>query len=44
VESKVNERPIVSWIAIDGTLDGAATAIVAVKPCGFAAPLHGCGA
>jgi len=30
--------------ATDGTFDGAATAIAAVKPCAFGAPLRGCGA
>jgi len=30
--------------AMDGTLDCAATAIAAVKPCAFGAPLRGCGA
>jgi hypothetical protein len=29
---------------MDGTGDGAATAIAAVKPCAFGAPLRGCGA
>jgi multiple antibiotic resistance protein len=29
---------------LDGTFDGAATAIAAVKPCAFGAPLRGCGA
>jgi alkylation response protein AidB-like acyl-CoA dehydrogenase len=28
--------------AKDGTFDGAATTIAAVKPCAFGAPLHGC--
>jgi len=30
--------------AMDGTLDCATTAIAAVKPCAFGAPLRGCGA
>jgi len=30
--------------ANDGTFDGAATVIAAVKPCAFGAPLRGCGA
>jgi hypothetical protein len=38
-----------SWAAVelramDGTGDGAATAIAAVKPCAFSAPLRGFGA
>jgi hypothetical protein len=28
---------------MDGTGDGAATAIAVVKPCAFGAPLRGCG-
>jgi len=28
--------------AKDGTFDGAATVIAAVKPCAFGAPLRGC--
>jgi hypothetical protein len=30
--------------ATDGTLDGAAIAIGAIKPCAIGAPLRGCGA
>jgi hypothetical protein len=35
---------LVDLRAKDGTFDGAATAIAAVKPCAFGAPLRGCGA
>jgi hypothetical protein len=35
---------LIVWRATDGTVDCAATAVAAVKPCAFGAPLRGVGA
>jgi hypothetical protein len=43
-EVAIGRSTLVDLRAKDGTFDGAAPAIVAVKPCAFGAPLRGCGA
>ena len=43
-EVPIGRSTLVDLRAKDGTFDGAAAAIVAVKPCAFGAPLRGFGA
>ncbi|HEY2419395.1 MAG TPA: hypothetical protein VGH84_15860 [Steroidobacteraceae bacterium] len=39
----IDPSTLVDLRAKNGTFDGAATAIAAVNPCAFGAPLRGCG-